>query len=301
MIDYPAALAVKMVVQTGSFEQAAKALHVTPSAISQRVKIIEERLGVSLIERGSPCVATEKGEWLCRHLEHVSMLESELAKHLPNLTEMRSSAMQRITINIAVNADSIGTWFLKAMAPFVQDTGYLLSIAIDDEDYTAEWLERGRVLAAVTSLSKPIKGCRVSQLGALRYQATATPTFIEKHFTNGIAEGIAKAPALSFNQKDRLQQEWINRTMGRTINMPTHRIPSTQGFIDACLAGMGWGMNPVHIVHEHIKSGRLVELVPDSALEIPLFWQVNHLAANELTNLTRQVTQVAKQFLIQPT
>lgn len=82
-MDYAGLRAVAMVVQTGSFEKAALALHVTPSAISQRVKQLEERLGAVLILRGNPCTATEKGEWVCRHMEHVGMLESELSASFP--------------------------------------------------------------------------------------------------------------------------------------------------------------------------------------------------------------------------
>ena len=56
MLDYPSLAAVAAVVREGSFERAARALNVTPSAISQRVKQLEERLGSVLIIRGQPCV-----------------------------------------------------------------------------------------------------------------------------------------------------------------------------------------------------------------------------------------------------
>src|SRR5688572_20370238 len=128
MLDYPAARAVAMIVQTGSFEAAARALNVTPSAISQRVKQLEERLGTVLIERGVPCTATERGAWLCRHMEHVGMLETDLMQHLPELVDPASSA-DRVTLNVATNADSLGTWFLPAAAAFTRETGYLLNIA----------------------------------------------------------------------------------------------------------------------------------------------------------------------------
>ena len=207
MLDYPSARAVAMVVQTGSFEAAARELSVTPSAISQRVKQLEERLGAVLIERGTPCRATEKGEWLCRHIEHVGMLEQELREQLPGLADPEAP-QQRVTLNIATNADSLGTWFLKAISPFAQKTDYLTAIAIDDQDYTAEWLQRGRVLAAVTSLKKPVQGCQVTPLGSLRYHATASPAYIKRHFPDGVTlKALAEAPGLIFSQKDRLQQQ----------------------------------------------------------------------------------------------
>lgn len=297
MIDYPAARTVAMVVQTGSFERAAKALNVTPSAVSQRVKQLEERLGAVLVQRGNPCTATERGEWLCRHMEHVGMLEKELIAYLPGLIDPSEPA-ERVTLHIATNADSLGTWFLPAVSAFTRATDYLVGIAIDDEDHTADWLRQGRVLAAVTSLGKPIQGCRVFPLGALRYHATASPDFMGRHFPAGvIPEALACAPGVTFNQKDRLQHEWIRRTFGRTLVHPTHWLPSTQSFVDAALNGMGWGLNPDRLVRDHLAAGRLLELVPGAVLDVPLFWQVNRLAADRLVALTRSIVETARREL----
>lgn len=298
MLDYSALRVVLAVVQTGSFERAASILNVTPSAVSQRVKQLEERLGVILIERGNPCTATEKGEWLCRHMENVGMLEGELFEHLPALADP-NEPKQKVTLQIATNADSLGTWFVEAMANFAKSSPYLLNIAVDDQDHTAEWLRRGRVIAAVTSLEKPISGCRRFSLGALRYHATASPDFVARYFAQGVtADAIARAPALTFSQKDQLQIDWVRQTFGPGVNYPTHWLPSSQGFVEASLAGMGWGMNPVELTREHIRSGRLVELIPDTPLDIALYWQINRLAADRLAELTREVIKVAKRHLV---
>lgn len=298
-MDYAGLRAVAMVVQTGSFEKAALALHVTPSAISQRVKQLEERLGAVLILRGNPCTATEKGEWVCRHMEHVGMLESELFSQLPALLSS-DEVSSRVTLHIATNADSLGTWFLNAVSTFTHQSGFLLNVAVDDQDHTAEWLQRGRVLAAVTSLEKPVQGCRVTPLGFLRYHATASPAFIDRYFPKGVTETeLAQAPALTFNQKDRLQQQWISQVFGASIVHPTHWLPSTQSFVDAALLGMGWGMNPALLVRNHLAEGRLVELVAGTPLDVPLFWQVNRLAADRLKSLTDAVVEVARRELVQ--
>ncbi|KQR32443.1 LysR family transcriptional regulator [Rhizobium sp. Leaf155] len=298
-MDYAGLRAVAMVVQTGSFEKAALALHVTPSAISQRVKQLEERLGAVLILRGNPCTATEKGEWVCRHMEHVGMLESELFSQLPALLSS-DEVSSRVTLHIATNADSLGTWFLKAVSTFTHQSGFLLNVAVDDQDHTAEWLQRGRVLAAVTSLEKPVQGCRVTPLGFLRYHATASPAFIDRYFPKGVTETeLAQAPALTFNQKDRLQQQWISQVFGASIVHPTHWLPSTQSFVDGALLGMGWGMNPALLVRNHLAEGRLVELVAGTPFDVPLFWQVNRLAADRLKSLTDAVVEVARRELAQ--
>lgn len=299
MIDYRAAQAVAMIAQTGSFEGAARALNVTPSAISQRVKQLEERLGAILIDRGVPCTATDKGAWLCRHVEHVGMLERSLMEHLPGLGDPAEPG-GRVTLSIATNADSLGTWFLPAAAEFALNSECLLSIMIDDEDHTAEWLRQGRVLAAVTSLEKPVPGCQSRRLGKLRYRAVASPGFMARHFAGGVTpERFAMAPGLTFNQKDRLQHVWCRLTFGRSVPYPTHWLPSTQGFLDACLAGMAWALNPADLVREHLADGRLVELVPGAVVEVALFWQVNRLAAGQLSELTNRIVGAAKGSLIQ--
>jgi LysR family transcriptional regulator, chromosome initiation inhibitor len=297
MLDYAALRAVAAIVRTGSFEKAAGVLNVTPSAVSQRVKQLEERLGTVLIIRGTPCTATETGEWLCRHMENVGMLEGELLRHLPALAPPEPH--RRVTLHIATNADSLATWFLTAIANFSTRSPHLVNVAIDDEDHTAEWLRRGRVLAAVTGLDKPVQGCRRLPLGALRYRATASPDFMARHFPRGVtADALMTAPSLVFNQKDRLQSRWVREAMGVDLACPVHWLPSTQSFVDASLAGMGWGMNPEPLVHAHLKEGRLVELRKKTPLDIPLYWQVNRLADDRLADLTKAVVTAARQALL---
>lgn len=300
MLDYPALRAISAVSQTGSFEKAASVLNVTPSAVSQRVKQLEERLGTVLIVRGQPCVATEAGEWLCRHVESVGMLEQELMEHLPGLRGILGD-QQPVTLTIATNADSLGTWFMPAIASFASRSGFLLNVALDDEEHTADWLKRGRVVAAVTSLEEPVTGCKRVALGAMRYRATASPAFIERYFQGGVtAEALRKAPAITFNQKDRLQHRWIRGRMGKELSVPTHWLPSTQGFLEASLAGMGWCLNPEYLAAEHLAAGRLAELVPDTPLDTPLYWQINRLAADRLAALTQDVVNAASGRLVRP-
>lgn len=294
MLDYSAARAVAAIIRTGSFEAAARELSVTPSAISQRVRTLEERLGTVLVRRGQPCTATQAGDWLCRHVEHVAMLENALIGHLPGLA---GEGEQPVTLHIAANADSLGTWFLPALTRFARESGYLFDIAIDDEAHTADWLRQGRVLAAVTAMAQPVPGCVVTPLGRLAYLATASPDFARRHFPDGVTpEALSSAPALVFNQKDRLQAEWARQVTGGDPVLRSHALPSTQGFVDGCLGGLGWGLNPEMLVREHLASGRLVELRPGAGVEVALFWQVSRLAATPLRGLTRAV-QAAAQVL----
>jgi LysR family transcriptional regulator (chromosome initiation inhibitor) len=300
MLDYPSLAAVAAVVREGSFERAARALNVTPSAISQRVKLLEERVGSVLIVRGQPCTATETGRLLCRHVERVGMLEQELRGSLPKLSQ-GDSGEERVTLRVAVNADTLGTWFLGALSRFLESEDALFDIALDDQEHTVEWLKSGEVLAAVTANATPVQGCDSVSLGRLTYVAVASPAYVQRYFPDGVTStSLSKAPALTFNRKDRLQAQWIRRACRKEVDAPTHWLPATQAFIDASVAGIGWGMNPLSLVQEHLKAGTLVELVPGCRLPVPLYWQHTRLHVPMLDRLTRAVVAVARESLRAP-
>jgi LysR family transcriptional regulator (chromosome initiation inhibitor) len=297
MLDYALLTAVAAVVREGSFERAARVLNVTPSAVSQRIKLLEERLGRILIVRGQPCAPTEAGRLLCRHVERVGMLEQDLRTDLPNLAQSGQDG-ERVTLRVAVNADSLGTWFIHAMAEFLDTERALFDVALDDQEHTVEWLRSGDVLAAVTANARPVQGCDSVPLGRLRYVAVASPAFVRRHFPDGVtASSLATAPTLTFNRKDRLQAQWIRRVCRRDVDSPTHWLPSTQAFIDASVAGVGWGMNPASLVQTHLQAGTLVELVPGRTLPVPLYWQHTRLQVPMLSRLTRAVVSAARKAI----
>jgi LysR family transcriptional regulator, chromosome initiation inhibitor len=297
MLDYTSLSAVAVVVREGSFERAARALNVTPSAISQRVKQLEERLGGVLIVRGQPCTATEMGRLICRHVEQVGMLEHELHGSLPRLAPAEAIDV-KVTIRVAVNADSLGTWFIGAMAAFLGADHALLDVAIDDQEHTQEWLRAGDVLAAVTADSRAVQGCDSIALGKLEYCAVASPKYVERYFPDGVtAEALAVAPSLRFNRKDRLQAQWVRGVCRKAVDIPSHWLASTQAFTDASVAGIGWGMNPRAMVASHLRDGSLVELAPGRMLSVPLYWQHTRLQMPMLARLTKAVVSASRAAL----
>lgn len=298
MLDYTLLEALAAVVREGSFERAALALHLTPSAVSQRVKLLEQRIGQVLVVRGTPCSATDTGLQLLRHTEQVALLESELQATLPALAEAETG-IGTPTLRVAVNADSLATWFVPAMAAFCADGSALLDLSLDDEAHTAERLKRGDVLAAVTTLASPVQGCSSIALGRLRYVACASPAFVARHLASGVdAAALAQAPCLTFNHKDRLQDQWVESLqLGGPVAPPRHWLPSTQAFIDASAAGLGWGLNPAVLVQPLLKRGALVALRPGHDLFVPLHWQHPRLVSPALQRLTAAVVAAAAAVL----
>jgi len=284
MFDPAQLAALAAVHRRGAFDLAAADLGLTPSAISQRIKALEEAAGTLLIRRGQPCAATPTGLRLVRHHEEISLLNQSLAVEL-------SLPSGPVITRIALNADSLATWVMPALAT-VQ--GLLFDVVIDDQDHSQELLKSGEVVGAITSHPGPLQGCDTVALGALSYRATCAPGFKAHWLAQVDAASLARAPSLRFNDKDQLQEAWVHRLTGQRFPLPCHRIGASQGFVDACLAGLGWGMNPDQLTAAHLDSGALVELVPDRPLRVPLYWQFNRLTAEALAPLTRALRQAAK-------
>lgn len=292
MLDPAQLAALAAVHRRGSFDLAAAALHVTPSAISQRIKALEDQAGTLLIRRGSPCTATPAGLRLIRHHDEVVLLEQALSADLPHLSPAPA------TLRIAVNADSLATWVIPALAVV---EGFLFDLVIDDQDVSQEWLKRGEVQGAITAHARPPQGCDSHALGALRYRATASPAYMARWMPQGVsADALARAPSLTFSDKDRLQEQWVQRYVkgARRAAHPTHRLASSQGFVDACLAGLGWAMNPEPLVAAHLAAGRLVDLSPEAPLDVALYWQFARLTAPATAALTRALRAEAARVLV---
>lgn len=302
MFDLAQLAALAAVHRRGSFDLAAAELHVTPSAISQRLKALEETAGTLLIKRGQPCSATPAGLRMIRHHDEVTLLERTLATDLPWLSPRAA------TLRIAVNADSLATWVIPALAA---TEGFLFDLVIDDQDVSQDWLKRGEVAAAITAHPVPLQGCDTVALGSLRYRATASPDYMARWMPRGVTlASLAAAPALTFSDKDRLQDSWVARQISRIegnrnarakkMAFPTHRLASSQAFVDACLAGLGWGMNPEALVRPYLEDGSLVEIVADTPLDVALHWQFARLTAPALAGLTREIRAAAAKVLIAP-
>ncbi|WP_119302938.1 LysR family transcriptional regulator ArgP [Dongia deserti] len=298
MLDYGSLAAVAAVVREGSFDRAAIALGVTASAISQRVRALEERLGSVLIVRGQPCTATAAGARICAHVERVRLLEGEMVADLPALFG-EADAKAPPTVRIAVNRDSLGTWFVPALAAFTARTGALVDLVLDREEFTTDRLRSGEVLAAVTDNASAVQGCRKLSLGSLRYVATASPAFARTWFPHGVdKKSLAQAPVLIFDRRDHLQAKWALEIKGVRLDGPCHWIPATRAFLDATLAGLGWGMNPLCLVKDILADERLVDLSPGKHVDVALYWQYARVGARLLDALTQGVVAAAKRGLI---
>ncbi|TYC66326.1 LysR family transcriptional regulator ArgP [Streptomyces sp. CB01881] len=287
------------VVDEGSFDAAAAALHVTPSAVSQRVKALEQRTGRVLLLRTKPVRLTESGEVVVRFARQLARLERDARAEL-GLTAEQGPAR----VPIAVNADSLATWFLPALTQVPQDPPICFELYREDESHTTALLREGQVMAAVTSSPDPVAGCTVRRLGLARYLAVATPEFAARHLAGDLAQDLCEAPTVVFDRRDELQDAFVRSlTRGQSgAGRTRHLVPASDGFRDAVAAGLGWGLVPEPQAEPLLRSGRLVELAPARPMDVPLYWQQWKLDSPALSTVAEVVaTAAVKALLAKPT
>ncbi len=275
------------VIELGSFDAAAQRLHVTPSAVSQRIKALEQRAGQVLVVRQKPCAATPAGVPLLRLAAQTALLEAEA------LAEMAGGSAQGVRVAIAVNADSMATWF---GAVFSRSADVLFDVRIEDQDHSARLLREGTVMGAVTTERTPVPGCRVTPLGVMRYVPVASRAYIERHLPDGFtAKAAAAAPSLAWNRDDALQDMLMRKVFRREVARPTHYVPTAEGFGAAVRAGLGWGMFPQSLAAPDIADG-VVERICDVHLDVPLFWQCWKLDSSLVHTITDAVRSAAERL-----
>ncbi|WP_100644702.1 LysR family transcriptional regulator ArgP [Alteromonas facilis] len=269
--DYKLIRALSAVIQEQSFERAAKTLFITQSAISQRLKLLEHEMGQPVLIRSTPIKATEVGEKLLKHFYQVDHLEKELEKQI-----FPDTNINKVKIHIAVNTDSLATWFLTALSSILKKNSLIeLNLLLADEANTIEKLKSGEAFGAVTLQEKPEKACQSDLIGTFRYSLVATPAFAEKHFPNGVtAEAIASAPSAAFDQRDVMHTDFIHQHFGlEEGDYPLHRIRSTEAFVKLVKSGMAFCLVSDLLILDELSSGELVSLLPDFQLEKKLYWQ----------------------------
>ena len=283
------------VVSDGTFDAAARTLHVTPSAVSQRIKALEQRIGRVLVVRSKPVRPTEAGEAVLRLGQQLALLERETLRELgAERTDDRPTP-----IPIAVNADSLATWILPPLARVAERESIVFDLVRDDQDHTAALLASGAVRAAVASNATPVPGCVSSPLGRMRYRAYATPAYASRWFPDGLtSEALARAPRIDLDRKDTVQARFHRRISRRAADPPRHFVPASADFAVAVRLGLGWAMLPDAHAAAVVESGELVDLAPGRHLDVPLHWQQWNLRSSLIDAVAEEVRAEARRVLL---
>lgn len=289
--------ALDAAVAEGTFEAAARRLRITPSAISQRIKALEGAVGRILLQRTKPVRPTESGLAVLRLARQIELLTGDTARELgAAASEYGAEPDRRVRLPIAVNADSLETWVMPALAG--TPPGVCFEIHREDEEHTTRLLRNGTVMAAITATAQPVQGCRVSRLGAMRYHPMATREFVRTWFPDGAtARAFATAPVVMFDRKDDLQDRLMRRRTRRPVDPPRHYIPATSGYAEAVRLGLGWGLLPDLQIRLRDYADSLVCIDESLHIDVGLHWQQWRLDSPALTSVATAIAAAAAELL----
>ncbi|NNJ13926.1 LysR family transcriptional regulator ArgP [Pseudomonas putida CSV86] len=294
MFDYKLLSALAAVIEQAGFERAAQLLGLSQSAISQRIKLLEARVGQPVLVRATPPAPTEIGRRLLNHVQQVRLLERDLQGQVPALDE--EGLPERL--RIALNADSLATWWAEAAEDFCARTQVLLDLVVEDQEVGLKRMRAGEVAGCLCASERPVAGARSVLLGAMRYRALASPAFMARHFNEGVdPQRLARTPAIVFGPDDFLQHRYL-ASLGISDGFLHHLCPSSEGFLRLTEAGMGWGLVPELQAREQLASGRLVEVLPERPIDVPLYWHHWRNGGQLLARLTDHLRRSAGQWLV---
>ena len=280
-------------VDSGSLEQAAARLNVTPSAISQRIAALEQDLGVPLLVRARPCRPTAPGMRLLQFLRRRALLEDEF------FAEQQDDPGP-VRVALAVNNDSLATWLLPVLAPVLVEEGLLVEFVLDGQGHTFALLEQGRALACVSGEAEPMRGCTVAPLGLMRYRMVAAPAFAARWFPDGMTREAARhAPVMVFDRKDTLQTAFLLRHFGLPEGAyPFHYVPSSDPYVQAIRIGLGYGLLPLEQCAAMLAAGALVDLAPGLHVDVPLHWHAWRIQPPRLERMGAALVKGARAVLL---
>jgi LysR family transcriptional regulator (chromosome initiation inhibitor) len=286
------------VVEHQSFERAAGFLNVTRGAVSQRIRALEERLCTVLLLREKPLLPTRDGEAVLKHVKMLRLMEEGTLREVSSFPD----GLPAVPVSIAVNADSLATWFEPIAWQLIQEQRIALEVIADDQDHTSGLLARGGVMGCISTAPKAATGFVAERLGAMIYKCVAHPVFAHQHFSDGFQlASVLAAPAILFNRKDSLHDLFLECVFGFRVEKYTkHYFPSPVALLDAIRAGVGYGLVPLKQAKQFLVSGELIELTAQNEVTVDLYWHHWEVEPPPAAAISRLIIDEAKKRLNSP-
>jgi LysR family transcriptional regulator (chromosome initiation inhibitor) len=294
-LDYRALAVLDAVASQGSFEKAALALGISQSAVSQRIKALEDASGRLLIVRGQPAVPTGLGQRLVSHHRNVKLMEAALDIDLGNSTSMPEIAL-------AVDPASLATWFPMSLQPLLSPPRCQLNVQVASQDMALHLVREGSVFGAIAAATEhagePASGPEVTALGRMRYVCVATPAFAGHWFGDGFSLAAARLAPAVVSDLD-LMGRFLHEVLDLQGPFPHHTLPLSAA--SECIYGsLGYGLMPLAQVGSALANDRLVDLAPGRGMEVALNWHAWNLDTPFTRALSEQVIATARRYLLQP-
>lgn len=246
------------VIEQGGFSAAARALGMTPSAVSKLVARMEQRLGARLVNRSTRQLQlTPEG---CELYERGIRILADLDEAERGVGE-RSAPLGRVRVNANV---PFGHHFLLPLVPefLKRHPGVSLDIVLTDE--VVDILEQRTDVAVRAG---PLKNSNLvaRRLGGTRMTIVGSPAYLDRHGTPLTPDELLAHNRLGFNYA-RARSGWPLRYRDDEVTVPTEgnaQASDGEALRRLALAGVGLARLATFQVRQDIAAGRLRAVLED--------------------------------------
>ena len=244
-----------VVAETGSVRRAAELLHLTPTALSKAVKVLEREVGVQLVRpQGRGIALTDEGRLLARRAGPVL---AELATLPAELTTRRSVGP---SLRYASH-EVFGTYFTRPLLDSMPDGATIEHRYLPPGDIELAVLS-GDSDVGISYIPMPTTGLEHEQVAEVEMGTFGLPKLVDVPFTElGFAAPVR--PTIGSAVRAQALDAWPDDRIPRTIR---HRITTTEAALELCRQGRAVARFPEFVVDLHnastAKAQQLVR-IPD--------------------------------------
>lgn len=248
------------VVQSGSIRRGARELGLTPSAVSQQIRRLEQETGVTLLRRTTRRLAlTEAGEAF--HEGCVAMVAAARSAH-ERLADLQEAPVGELRVSAPAGFAAIH--LVTALAPFLAEHPALfLQLVVTDEPVD---IIRERIDLAITiSLPLPSSSLVRRHLADWPLVLCAAPAYLDRRGTPRTADDLADHDFLALPAWHHSADVLTGPDGQRYRVAVKPRVTSNNQFSIRQLTALGLGLS-FHVepeIAEDLASGRLVRVLPE--------------------------------------
>lgn len=251
--------------QERSFRRAAERLGITPAAVSKAIHRLEEELGVQLLNRTTRRVApSPEGElFLARCQEAMAQVRAG--------RELLAMAQRDPTGELWVSLPFILGRAVVARLPRFLGRYPALAVHLHLSDrYTR--LVDDNIDVAIRVGENEDSSLVARRLMQTRWATVAAPAYLARHGTPQRPRDVQQHNCIKFRAPRGVEVDWSFVEGGRPVRVKTTgNLDLDQGelLIESAVAGLGVCQALHFMVEDHVRAGRLVEILPDYAAEGP--------------------------------
>lgn len=249
------------VVETKSFSAAAQALMTSKSLVSKQIGSLESALGVRLLNRTTRRMSlTEIG---AAYYEHCARIAQEIDAAAQTVTQLQAEPRGVLRVTSPVIFASLH--LAPALGNFLQRHEQI-EVELNATDRLVDIVDEGYDLA-IRITDHPAQNMVARRIAPVRWVTCASPSYLERHGTPRTLQELDRHQCLVYQGVPTLRSGWRYQVGNKEISLQPSgkcRVNNSEVLLQLALDGMGIVLFPTYILGRYLKSGRLVEILPDS-------------------------------------